>query len=156
MREPKADHSFPSRIAPTVKVADTEEPTPARFMQIALARIDRMLGAISRQIDDRTKPVDEYQVTSEYSGVSILTVEVLRQFDRISERITSVLVTGPPTTAFTLQLGDRFLNLTTDASGKVTIAPVSMLLGDNDRRILTSATAGNWTLELMGWADVRY
>jgi hypothetical protein len=114
------------------------------------------MGAISRAIDDRTKPVDEYQTTSDYMGVGVTQIEVLRQFDRIAERITSIVVTGPPTTAFTLTLGDRFLNLTTDASGKIVLAPISMLLNDSDRRLLNSTTNGNWSLELMGWADERY
>lgn len=130
---------------------------PERFVVIALSRIHKNLGKLARGMDDKSRPVDEYQVNAVYSvSEQISTVEVLPQFDMIAERITSVLVTGPPATAFTLQLGDRSFSLLTDTSGRLILSRTGFMLSRNDRRILTSSTAGNWTLELFGFADERY
>jgi hypothetical protein len=148
--------TVPVRNEPKTGTPDMDTTPPNVYTFNQLARIERNLGAIARKISDRTKPVDEYEVNAVYSAAeSLTTVEVLPQFE-ISELITSVLVTGPPSTAFTLMLGDRQFGLLTDASGKLTLAPVGFLLDRSMRRVLTSATAGNWTLELMGHADARY
>lgn len=124
---------------------------------VALARIHKNISKIARQLDDTSRPVDEYQVNATYNAVeAVTTVEVQPQFDTVSESIRSVLVTGPATTAFTLQLGDRFFNVLTDVQGKFLLANVALMLSRNDRRLLTSATGGNWTLELMGYGDERF
>lgn len=59
-------------------------------------------------------------------------------------------------TPFTLVLGKRSWNLNLPPSGILVIAPVKFSLGRNDTRLLTSATAGDWGLELSGYADVTY
>jgi hypothetical protein len=148
--------SVPIRQEPVVKVSDIQATVAEKYQLVALERIRSVLGGLARQLEDTTRPVDEYQVNAVYSELeSLSTLEVLPQFE-ISERIESIVATGPPATTFNLQLGDRYWDLVTDASGKVVIAPISMLLNRNDRRILTSTTAGDWTLELMGNADARY
>ena len=151
----------PVRQEPKVGTRDLPAPVAAKYVLVSLARIESHLLSIARQIEDRTKLVDEYEVNSVYitpatGEESIATVEVLPQFDTIAEKIESVIITGPVSTACVLQLGDRLLNLSTDATGKVLISPVAFLLNRSDRRILTSSTQGAWTLELMGIADARF
>lgn len=153
----KSVGSIPVRNAEEPGVSDTETMPPEKFVMVAIARIHKNLSKIARMLDDTSRPVDEYQVNATYSAVeNITTVEVLPQFDIYNESIRSVFVTGPPSTAFTLQLGDRFFTVLTDASGRFLISNVSIMLSRNDRRILTSSTGGNWTLELMGFADERF
>jgi len=154
----KQQHGAPlfTRTAQPVSVPDMELQPSEKATLVALARIERALGTIARKLVSVSKAVDEYQIVGGYTGTSTATIEVQPQFDIINEQITSIFVTGPVSTAFTLQLGDRNWTLTTDTRGMAVIAPVGILLGRNDRRILTSATPGNWTLELMGNADERY
>ena len=145
-----------TRAVPKVQVPYQDIDPGTQYMLTALARIHRVMKGLAEQALDFTRPVDEYAIVGGYTGVGDSFVEVQPQFDTMSERIESVIVTGPVTTAFTLQLGDRNWTLSTDATGKVVLAPVSLQLGRNDRRLLTSATAGNWTLELMGHGDKRF
>lgn len=147
---------IPVRNMPTVRVEDSQNSPAENYVIVAMARIQRIMAGLARQLEDRTKLVDEYSVVQEYITNNILVVEVLPTFDTINEKIESVIITGPVTTAFTLQLGDRYWSMSTDATGKCLLAPVAILLGRNDRRILTGAAAGNWNLELMGIADERY
>jgi hypothetical protein len=56
-------------------------------------------------------------------------------------------------TAFTLKLGKRVWNLNLPATGILVIAPVSFSLSRSDDRQLSSATSGDWSLELTGFAD---
>lgn len=147
---------IPVRRQPQVQVPDQEMTPPERYMIIAVSRIQKSLAGLARQLQDFTKPVDEYSIVSSYSTANEASVEVQPTFDTINEKIESIIVTGPPATAFTLNLGDRQWSLVTDASGKVILAPVAVLLSRNDRRLLTSATSGNWNLELMGHADERF
>lgn len=144
------------RSEPVVTVPDIEMEPGQKFMLVALARIERALEGIGRKLVSQSKLVDEYNTVGGYTGVSTANVEVQPQFDTISELITSILVTGPASTAFTLILGDRNLTLTTDTRGIASIGPIGMMLTRNDRRLLTSPTPGNWFLELMGNADERY
>lgn len=148
-------HDFPTRIVPDPGEAPKSKP-PEYYLEAILTQLHNRVRDLALTIDDRTRPVDEYQVASTEAPIATSEVIAQAQFDQITERITSILVTGPPSTAFTLQVGDRYWELLTNASGFVLIGPVSMFLERTDNRILTSATAGNWTLELMGWADARY
>lgn len=153
----KSVGSIPVRNASDVQVADAPAMPPEKFVTVALARIHANLSKMARMLDDTSRPVDEYQVNATYNATENVTfVEVQPQFDIYGEMIRSLLVTGPPSTAFTLQLGDRSYNLLTDASGKLELQRTGFMLSRNDRRILTSVTGGNWTLELFGFADERY
>lgn len=147
---------LPVRNYPKTETKDVPFTEPEKYMLVAIDHLRRSMRRLAMQVDDRTRPVDEYQTQSTDSPIGLTTIETQPQFDQIAERIESILVVGPPNTAFTLQIGDRFLTMTTDAIGKALLAPVSMLLQRNDRRVITSAVAGNWFLELMGWADERY
>lgn len=147
---------LPVRNAPQVETKDVPFSEPEKYMLVAIDHLRRSMRRLAMQVDDRTRPVDEYATQSTDSPIGLTTIEALPQFDQIAERIESVLVVGPTNTAFTLQIGDRFLTMSTDATGKAVLAPVSMLLQRNDRRVITSAVAGNWFFELMGWADERY
>lgn len=143
-----------TRNAMQQPVPDTEPEPDTKFQLIAMERIRREMEGIRRKIADITRPVDEY-VSQTLLGSSESFLEVLPQFDTLNERIESVIVTGPAGLV-TVQVGDREWSLTIPASGILVIAPVSLLLARNDRRTVTSATPGNYGLELMGWADERY
>lgn len=147
---------IPVRNAPTVQVLDSEMRPIENYMVVAVSRIQKLLAGLARQLQDFTKPVDEYSIVSSYTPAGESVIEVLPTYDTLNEKIESIIVTGPVTTAFTLQIGDRTWTMSTDATGKVIIAPVALLLSRNDRRILTSVTSGNWNLELMGHADERF
>jgi hypothetical protein len=58
------------------------------------------------------------------------------------------------TVPFTLQLGDRYWNLALTNTGILEFS-TKLLLSRTDKRLLTSIFPGAWTLELMGYADVR-
>lgn len=149
-------HMISPRVAEPVSVPDLESEPPQKFHLIALMRIERQLQAIARRIASSVRVVDEYSIVGAYLGDSDTSVEVQPEYDTMPELITAVLVTGPVSTTFTLQLGNRNWNLATTANGFCLISPIGILLTRNDRRILTSATAGNWTLELTGRADERF
>jgi hypothetical protein len=139
------------------KVHDVDIPTAQKYMLVALNRLEKILGPLSRKVADITKPVDEYSITGIYNQVTSLNeITVFPQFDKSAERISYVLVTGPPTTAFTLTLGNRTWNVLTDATGTWQVHGAGIMLDKNDSRILQSATAGDWSLELCGFADERF
>lgn len=104
--------------------------------------------------EDKSRPVDEYSISTSTETQS--TVEVLPQFEFFSERIEAILITCNPPQTVTVQLGDRQWPVIVPASGIVVIAPISMLLDRNMRRIATTSPAAELTMELMGWADERY
>jgi len=59
-------------------------------------------------------------------------------------------------TPFTLRLGGRTWSLSLPQTGVLVIAPVGILLDRTDERNLTSVFSGDWSLELIGYADARY
>lgn len=148
-----SDHRIFERQVPSVEAPDIDQ-APNQYIVKGLLKMHEQLQNLARQADDRSRLVDEYR-TQTLVADSELTITVQPQFDFMPERIESVLVTGPAG-AVTLQLGDRFWSLVIPASGLLVIAPVSFLLNRNDYRTLTSATPGDYGLELMGWADERY
>jgi hypothetical protein len=64
--------------------------------------------------------------------------------------ITQVLNTGTP---FNLKLGKRSWNLLLPPTGILVIAPVQIPLDRDADRYLTGSVAGDWSFELMGYAD---
>jgi hypothetical protein len=147
------DHRIFARQVPTVEAPDIDQ-APNQYIVKGLLKMHEQLQHLARIIDDRSRPVDEYRVQTLVAD-SELQVTVQPQYDFMAERVESVVITGP-TGAVTLQLGDRFWSLTIPATGIIVISPVSFLLSRNDYRVLTSATPGDYSLELMGWADERY
>lgn len=148
----------PQRITPRHPVptaAELDEFEPAqRYLYFAM----RQAAAESRRLrmvaEDKSRPVDEYSISTSTETQS--TVEVLPQFEFFSERIEAILITCNPPQTVTVQLGDRQWPVIVPASGIVVIAPISMLLDRNMRRIATTSPAAELTMELMGWADERY
>jgi hypothetical protein len=112
------------------------------------------IGRLSRRIRDTTRFVDEKRIQTLAADTENV-VSLLPQFERMGEHIESVIVTGPPTVACPVKLGERVWNLTIPATGILVIAPIGITLDYEDDRFLTSATAGQWGLELTGYADVR-
>jgi hypothetical protein len=147
------DNRIFGRQVPEVQAPDIDE-APNQYIVKGLLKLHEQMQNLARMADDRSREVDEYRVQT-LTPDSELTVSVQPQYDLMPERIESIIVTGPAG-AVTLQLGDRTWALTIPATGILVIAPVSLILGRNDYRILTSATPGDFSLELMGWADERY
>lgn len=133
---------------------DDEEQESRTSERLSLLHLRQQLERIARLADNAAHPVDEYNTASGVAGTtSVVTVQPT--YDFWPEKIESIIITGP-TGVITLQLGDRVWSLTIPASGILVIAPVALLLDRTDDRILRSATAGAFTLELMGRADKRF
>lgn len=149
------EYPAPYANEPRTEVADSDTPLSNGFLANAINKLLSALGDLSDMIIDQNHSFDEYQpngVLDPDSGITVLTVQPEYEYGALC---TSVLVTGPPSTAFTLQIGKRaFTTLLTDATGKFELGPVLFSLTRNDIRQLTSATPGAWTLELMGYAQV--
>ena len=150
----KAEEIIP--IAPVpAKVPGPDIPAPFKLILVALNRLEKGISQLSRTAQNVSHVVDEYS-TESVTVDNILTITVFPEYDKMAERINSVIVTGPPSTAFTLNLGDRSWDVLTGPTGLFQIMGAGLLLARNDNRSLISAVAGNWTLELTGYADERY
>jgi hypothetical protein len=148
--------SLPVRNLPG-PIATTQheiQPTP-RYVVDKLEEATRYLGVLYAAEVNRSNMVEEYAGESVESPTGETQLNVIPDFSPASECITQVLVTGPVTTAFVLQLGDRYMSMSTDATGKCLLSPVAMILKPTSNRQLTSATPGDWFLHLSGYALVR-
>lgn len=150
----------PGRSYPRMPATRAHDETPlgdAEWLREAVRRFERSLSDLTSLIEDNSHRVDEYQNLSPASGGN-LQVQTQPDYDVYPEIIEAVIVTGPTTggVAFTLQLGKRIWPLLMPAAGIIVIAPIKMSLDRDDLRQVSSATAGDWTLELMGYADIRY
>lgn len=143
---------FPTRVAGNTQTDNTETAPPEHYQEYVLTRIARQLARYEKMMFSYENPVEEYETNSTQLPGGQTTLTVQPDFATKSECIKSVLVTGPVTTAFTLALGGRFMSLSTDATGKCLLAPVSFWLKPGDARTLTSVTAGDWFLQLSGYA----
>jgi hypothetical protein len=132
-----------------------EEPEDTKFEQIGFRELREQLVALARRIENQANPVDEYNSAAISGAGSSAVITVQPTYEFMPEKITSIIVTGP-TGGITLKLGDRTWALSIPASGVLVIAPVALMLGRTDDRILTPASAGAYTLELMGYADRRF
>jgi len=153
---PRAKNPFEQEIhtrhlAP-IDVKDIET-APMKYVALALVQLREELKRIPVMLADRSRRVDEYNVQS-MTVESLTQVLVQPQFET-GEIIESILVTGPTAGVTSLQLGDRFWSLVIPSTGFVIISPIAIMLSRNDNRILTPASAGEWSLELMGYADTR-
>jgi hypothetical protein len=145
-----------TRVESPVTVPDLEA-EPTKNIMLALMHIADKYDALSRIIEDRSHVVDEYLAQEFPDSIpSGGTIELQPVYEQLSERIENILVIGPISTAFTLQLGDRLWSGVTNAQGFYILSPVGILLGRSERRVLTVGGAGAWSLELMGFADERY
>lgn len=135
-----------------IGVQDIEQ-EPMKYIALALVHLKKQLQNLAIMLEDRSRTVDAYQPQEYGSGSSSSNIELQPQWEA-GETITSIIVTGPAGTV-TLQLGDRVWPLTIPASGIIVIAPIKLYLDRSDRRILSFATPGAYTLELMGYGDTR-
>lgn len=142
-----------TRINEPLHVPDEEQDVPMAYIHNAMIRFERVAKALAMQLEDRTKPVDEYQ-----NGIAGNQLEVLPLFnDQIRERIISVIVFGPANATGTIALGNDFvIPVTIPAVGFVVIAPIAILLDRSDRRLLNLTGNGPIGMRLTGWASGRY
>lgn len=131
---------------------DTEIPVPEGYLEYITTQVHRRLASIENLLISQAKLVQETQGASYEGTEGLTTLNVIAEMNPASEVITEILVTGPPTTAFTLQLGTALLTLTTDVSGKLLLAPIQWILKAGDLRVLNSATAGQWYIHMAGYA----
>lgn len=134
---------------------DDEEQDAQGFEKKGAEDLLEQLVSIARYAENRANPVDEYNSAAITGAASSASVTVQPTYEYMAEKIEAVIVTGP-TGLISLQLGDRIWALTIPASGILVIAPISILLGRSDARVLTPAAGGVYTLELMGIADRRF
>lgn len=130
------------------------ETVPAKYIALALVHLRNQIANLAKMAEDHSRPFDEY--TPQVLTPESMTNVTVQPGWEVPEIVQSIVVTGPTgTPAFTLQLGDRFWNLTLPAEGILVISPVSIMLSRSDNRVLTPSAPGEWSLELMGYCDDR-
>lgn len=134
-----------------VQVPDIEQ-APLKYIALALVHLRNSFSKVPKMLEDNSRPVDEYSTQSNVAE-SFLTLTVQPQWEQ-TELIRAILITGPAG-ACTLQLGQRFWNLTIPVAGYILISPIWLQLGRVEPRIITGNVAGNYSLELMGHVDER-
>jgi hypothetical protein len=144
---------LPTRLAFDPEVANKEsDDLPPHYLEYVMTRTARNLDRIARWYADQARIVEEFAGESSEGATGETVLQVVPDYEPANERITSVLVTGPPLTAFVLELGARYMTLVTDASGKLLLAPVGFTLTPTSKRLLTTAVPGSWFLQLSGYA----
>jgi hypothetical protein len=143
-----------TRVEQPTETADDER-SAKKFEQLGAGALLEQLETIARAAENRANVVDEYNSAPITGAGSAASFSVMPNYEFMPEKIESIIITGP-TGAITLQLGDRVWALTIPTSGVLVIAPVAILLSRGDARVLTPASAGIFTLELMGVADRRF
>lgn len=138
---------------PVPITSDDLERQPLKFIALALTHLKNEISKMAVMIEDRSRPVDEYQ-PQEVIGETETTIVIQPQWDT-TERITTVVIVGPPAGTPTLQLGDRVWPLVIPASGILVIAPINIFLTRSDTRQLTVGTPGQYSVHLGGYADSR-
>jgi hypothetical protein len=136
------------------ETTDVEE-TSEEFAELNAKRLADALDTLARVVENRGSPVDEYNSAAITGAGSSASLTVQPTYEYMPEKIEAIIITGP-VGSINLQLGDRLWALTIPASGILVIAPIAIMLGRSDARILTSGTPGPYTLELCGIADRRF
>jgi hypothetical protein len=147
------DGQLHTRRPAGVAVADIEQ-APMKYIALALVHLHEQLGTAAKLLEDKSKPVDEYRVQTLVPDAES-TMTILPAYE-IPEVIQSVIISGPPAAVVTLQLGDRIFPIVIPATGFAVMGPVAFRLGRNDTRTLTAVVAGDYNVELMGYADNRW
>lgn len=115
-----------------------------------------VFGSTVINLADTTTPITvPFQVNPGGNGLSVKVVNLGTVGSVYHASITFVPASPNPATTMTLQLGDRVWNLTMPPSGILTVSPIAVMLQRSDLRQLTVSTSGEYTLELMGYADTR-
>lgn len=135
-----------------IRTENAEQELSPGFVLNSLMALRQSLGTLARLIENRGFPVDEYNTGTGTGTV----VNLMPTYDFMPERIESVIITGPPAAQITVQLGDRVWNLVIPAAGVLPIAPLGVILGRSDPRTLTAQSAGQFTMELMGYGQRRF
>jgi|SRR5882672_4010793 len=130
----------------------TVEQEPGKYIALALLHIRRELARLPAMIADHSKPVDEYR-PQELTPDNATTMTLQPNWETC-EIIESIIITGPPGNII-VQLGDRTWQLAIPPVGYIILAPLMLILGRTDQRILTGVVSGQYTMELMGHADTR-
>lgn len=138
-----------------IRSGDEEQTTP-EFLAAGLLQLREALDEIARQAENHSNPVDEYNTCPITGAASESTLTLQPTYEYMPEKIISILIVGPPASSITVTLGDRAWPLIIPPSGTLSIGPVALILGRSDTRSLTSATPGNYFMELMGFADKRF
>jgi len=157
---PRAKNPFEQEIhirhlAP-IDVKDIET-APMKYVALALVQLREELKSLAIMIMDKSRPVDEYQTQSlvEFNITGTSVINVPAQYES-SEIIESIVVTGPPSGTGEILIGDRVWNYVIPTTGILVIAPIRLSISRSDYRQLTVLTGtGQYTLELMGYADTR-
>ena len=119
-------------VRETPFVVDDDGPISPEFIRTAVARIYGELDNIARMTFDESRRVDEYQTVLG----NITQLEVLPDYE-MGEIIHTIVIGAPPFSVCQLQLGNRYLQITMDATGLRVLAPVGFQLDRHDRRILS-------------------
>lgn len=141
---------------PVEPTTTDQEETSAGYETLGMAAFAEQMATLAKSIENRANAVDEYNSAAVTGAASSIAVVVQPTYEYMPEKIESIVITGPPSAAVTLQLGDRIWQLVIPATGILPIGYVALILGRTDARILTPAAAGVYTLELMGIADRRF
>jgi hypothetical protein len=140
---------------PVRPTTEDEEQESRSFTELGKAEFAEQMATLARTVENRANPVDEYNSAAVTGAGSAAVITVQPTYEYMPEKIESIVITGPPGNV-TLQLGDRIWAMSIPATGILTIGYVALILGRSDARILTPASAGVYTLELMGIADRRF
>ena len=145
---------LPTRNAfdPIVPDVENASELPPNYLEYVMTRTARNLDRIAQWYGNQARLVEEFGGESIELATGETQLTVVPDYEPANERITSVLVTGPVTTAFVLELGARYMALSTDATGKCLLAPVGFTLTPTSKRLLTTAVPGSWFLQLSGYA----
>jgi len=135
-----------------VRAEEAEQEISPQFVLNSLMSLRKSLGTLARLIENRGYPVDEYNTGTGTGTV----VSLLPTYEYMPERIESVIITGPPSSQVSLQLGDRTWSLVIPAAGVLPVGPMGLILSRSDVRQLTAQTSGIYTLELMGFGQRRF
>jgi hypothetical protein len=92
-----------------------------------------------------------YQALNNLNTIAVKNIAAGSAAATYSAQLT--ITTQPQPAPFTLKLGKRAWNLLLPASGVLVIAPVAIKLSRSDDRYLIAPTPGDWSMELMGYAE---
>jgi len=101
-------------------------------------------------------PQEPVQITIPAGNANALAIKSVAAAGAAATYAGQIQLTPAGGVPFTLQFGDRYFNgLSLPSDGCFEMSPKGILLAPSDRRILVSAFSAAWTLELIGFADVR-
>src|SRR6266849_5744630 len=85
---------IPVRNATTTQVTDQEMSPIENYMIVAVSRIQKQLAGLARQLQDLTKPVDEYSIVSSYSTGKVILAPVAVMLSRNDRRLLTSVTNG--------------------------------------------------------------